>query len=202
MMPGRYAAEFVQAAPLAETVWFASWTSTFDIESYYKFNLGHVVHYLYFTYETDPARWQQVDRARRILHRYVGHHRNPHFGLIHASVDPSLRPVHHPEAREALRQFLRRNHRQVAPQVVDLSHVQWQTVSMPVVTLPGQKPKPQQVTLPTEPIDIPLRPPAGDFLWQRSALSAARPGQGDPRTEQPGIDLLLPYWMGRYHGAF
>ena len=202
ILPGRYASEFLAAAPLAESVWFTSWTSCFDLESYYKFNLGHVTHYLYFSFETDPVRWQQVDRARRIVYRYVGHHQNPHFGLIQASIDPSLRPVHHPEAREALRQFLQRAHREVAPQVVDLSNVQWQTISMPVVTLPGQQPKPQQVTLPTTPIAIPLRPPAGDFLWQRSALSAARPGEGDPRTEQPGIDLLLPYWMGRYHGAF
>ena len=202
ILPGRYAAEFLAAAPLAETVWLTAWTSTFDLASYYKFNLSHGTHYLYFTFETDMARWQQMDRARRILHRYVGHHRNAHFGLVQASADPSLRPVHHPEARELLRRVLHRNHRQVAPQVVDLSGVTWQTVHMPVITPPGKTAPPATVTLPTEPIDIVLRKPAGDFIWQRSALTPAQPGEGDPHIEQPGIDLLLPYWMGRYHGAF
>ena len=43
---------------------------------------------------------------------------------------------------------------------------------------------------------------ATDFAWQRSPFEAATPSAGDPHDETPGLDLVLPYWMGRYHGAF
>ena len=32
-----------------------------------------------------------MERAYRIVERYVGHHRNPHFDLIQATIDPSTR---------------------------------------------------------------------------------------------------------------
>jgi hypothetical protein len=39
-----------------------------------------------------------------------------------------------------------------------------------------------------------------DFLWQRSPFLLY--GGGSARIEAPGIDYLLPYWMGRYYGVF
>jgi hypothetical protein len=58
------------------------------------------------------------------------------------------------------------------------------------------------VSLPTQPLDVPLRAYTGYFLWQRTPFDAARPGQGNALEESPGIDLVLPYWMGRYHSVF
>ncbi|HYP13296.1 MAG TPA: hypothetical protein VEQ63_05190 [Bryobacteraceae bacterium] len=37
-----------------------------------------------------------------------------------------------------------------------------------------------------------------DFLWQRSPFLLY--GGGDGKIEAPGIDFILPYWMGRYYG--
>jgi uncharacterized protein (TIGR03437 family) len=37
-----------------------------------------------------------------------------------------------------------------------------------------------------------------DFLWQRSPFLLY--GGGEGKIEAPGIDLILPYWMGRYYG--
>lgn len=37
-----------------------------------------------------------------------------------------------------------------------------------------------------------------DFLWQRSPFLLY--GGGEGRIESPGIDFILPYWMGRYYG--
>jgi uncharacterized protein (TIGR03437 family) len=37
-----------------------------------------------------------------------------------------------------------------------------------------------------------------DFLWQRSPFLLY--GGGDGRIEAPGIDFILPYWMGRHYG--
>lgn len=198
----RYAADLRQAGPLAATNWLAAWISTFNLDSYYKFNLSHSTNYNYYRLETNQQRWADMARSKRILIRYVGHHHNPHFDLVHASFDPSLRATKHPGVREALRKFVKRNHREVGPAVVDLSNVQWVTITLPSVALPGQTPKPQQRTLPSQPIDIVLRKPEGNFLWQRTPFSPARPHGGMPTKETPGIDLVLPYWMGRHEGAF
>ncbi len=37
-----------------------------------------------------------------------------------------------------------------------------------------------------------------DFLWQRSPTVSS--GSGDASYEFPGLDLVLPYWMGRAYG--
>jgi uncharacterized protein (TIGR03437 family) len=37
-----------------------------------------------------------------------------------------------------------------------------------------------------------------DFLWQRSPFLLY--GGGEGKIEPPGIDFILPYWMGRYYG--
>jgi hypothetical protein len=37
-----------------------------------------------------------------------------------------------------------------------------------------------------------------DFLWQRSPFLLY--GGGSGTIEGPGIDFILPYWMGRWHG--
>ena len=48
-----------------------------------------------------------------------------------------------------------------------------------------------------EPIPVPERIRT-DFLWQRSPFLLY--GGGEGRIEGPGIDFILPYWMGRYYG--
>ena len=201
--PGAYSAELAKASPLAETVWLATWTSTFGLDHYYKFNLAHVGYYNYFRLETDPTRWQHVHRGWRILERYVGHHRNAHFDLINASIDPSSGPVLHAEVRELLRGFLGRNHRTVAPAVVDLSNVTWQTFTLTGYTTQGGGALSSGTTqLPSEPLDFDQRKYEGAFHWQRTPFEPAQAGSGNPRVEKPGIDVLLPYWMGRHAGAF
>jgi hypothetical protein len=37
-----------------------------------------------------------------------------------------------------------------------------------------------------------------DFIWQRSPFQLT--GGGNAPLEYPGIDLFLPYWMGRHCG--
>jgi uncharacterized protein (TIGR03437 family) len=48
-----------------------------------------------------------------------------------------------------------------------------------------------------DPIPVPERVRT-DFLWQRSPYLLY--GGGSGRIETPGIDFILPYWMGRYYG--
>jgi hypothetical protein len=202
--PTKYAAEISAQGPLAENSWFGAWTGTFGVDHYYKFNLSHLAYYNYFRLETDQVRWQGFERAYRIIRRFVGHHRNAHFDLIATSVDPSEVPVLHPQTREVMRQFLRRNHREVAPAVVDLSQVVWvPTTTSSYANGTGTVTFSTTTTLmPSEPLDIELRRYTGHFHWQRDPFSPATPNAGNPFYEKHGLDAVLPYWMGRFQGAF
>ncbi|MCA8926169.1 MAG: hypothetical protein KDD82_30460 [Planctomycetes bacterium] len=205
MDPPRYSAALAAAGPLAELAWLSAWTATFGVDHYYKFNLSHIGFYNYFRLETDPTRWQAMRRAYAMQERYVGHHRNPHFDLIQTSIDPSTAVDLYGSSREAMRQFLGTLHRELAPSVIDLSGVTWVThqqfsysnTSTGGFTLGGST-----VQHPSEPLPMHLRRPSGHFIWQRDPFTPATPNQGNPRSEKPGLDLVLPYWMGRYMGAF
>lgn len=202
--PAKYAPHIARAGALSQTAWLGAWTGAMGLDHYYKYNLGHIGKYNYFRLETDPGRWQDHRRAYAITERYVGHHQNPHFDLIRTSIDPATQGVLFPCVREAMRRFLDMNHRAVAPAVIDLSGVTW-------VTLPqfGYQNTPgggfglvsSTATFPSAPLDPVLRGPT-DFQWQRDPFTPAQPNQGDAREERVGVDVLLPYWMGRYMGAF
>ena len=201
----RYAQPLAEAGPLAETAWLTAWTGALNTDQYYKFNLAHTNLYNYFRLETDPARWQAMRRAYAITERYVGHHANAHFDLIRATVDPAPKPDLQGSAREALRQFLATPHRYVALPVIDLSAVTWQDLvqsGYQNTSGGGVQLVQTKHRFPSAPLAATLRRPAKDFFWQRDPFSPAAPGWGDPQLEKTGLDLLLPYWLGRHHGAF
>jgi hypothetical protein len=198
--PGRYDAELARLSPLAELAWLDSWIGSFDLDHYYGNNLSHISFFNYFRLETDPNRWADMMRAFRILRRYVGHHRNPHFDFIATSIDPSNKTALWGDAREVLRHTLARNHRSISAPVIDLSGITYQTFQLAPIPIPGAVP--QTVTYPTEPLDPVLRPAAGWFLWQKSPFDAATPSTGSAFEEEPGLDYTMPYWMGSYYGAF
>ena len=200
--PQKYGAELAHWSPIAETAWIAAWTGTFNLQSYYGHNLAHGTYYNYFRVENDPHRWQHVARAFHIERRYTELHKNAHFNLIHASVDPSLAATLHPAVREAVRQFVDTPHRDVTAPVIDLSNVTWVTLTLPTVTVPGKTPVPATQTLPSAALDLTQRSSEGHFIWQRSPFHPGVPNRGHAKVEKPGIDLTLPFWMGRHHGAF
>jgi hypothetical protein len=47
-----------------------------------------------------------------------------------------------------------------------------------------------------------LRRYTGNFAWQRDPFSPNTPNAGNVRSEKHGLDAVLPYWMGRFLGAF
>ena len=204
--PAKYAQQVAQAGPQAETAWLRMWINTFGLDHYYKFNLAHIGMDTYFRLETDASRWQSMRRAYTIMERVVGHHRNAHFDLIQTRIDPSTQTPLYGSIREAMREFVRdTNHRKVAPAVVDLSGITW--VSVPQVGYANTGGfsftlQTTQAQFPSEPLPMKLRAPQKHFVWQRTPFSPATPNQGDPRVEKMGLDLVLPYWMGRYVGAF
>jgi hypothetical protein len=205
LAPGKYTAEFNSKVPLIDLAWLGSWTNGFGLDHYYKFNLSHIGHYMYFSLETDQTRWQEMARSFRMVRNTVGHHRNPHFDLITTTMDPSSKAVYFPQSRECMRQFFTRNHREVAPPVVDLSNVTWQSITVSGYVQPGGSAGTithATVQMPSEPLNFAQRKYTGNFHWQRNPFEPATPNHGSPRKEKHGLDVVLPYWMGRHLGAF
>ncbi len=205
MSPGKYDAEFQRAAPIVYFNWIAAWTATFGFDHYYKYNLAHSAYFTYFRYEADQTRWQEMNRGYRIMERYVGHHRNAHFDLVQTSINPSTSAVLHPATRESMRRFLRRRHREIVPAVVDLSNVVWQTFTFSAYSNPssgGASFGSTTTQVPSEPLDFHQRRYTGDFHWQRDPFTPGIPNQGNPKLEKNGLDVVLPYWMGKHLGAF
>jgi len=144
-----------------------------DNSSYFKFNLDYLTFYNLIRLQNNGDN----RAAYQIVRDYTAPHQNAFFDVID-------RAIRGPDAsRDAemaslLEQWLHRPKRDFA---VDLSK------TVPVC---GQDA--------CQPIPVPLRVPT-DFLWQRSPFQLA--GGGTGRIEGPGIDYILPYWMGRYYGV-
>ena len=117
-------------------------------------------------------------------------------------VRPASGATFFPQTKEVLRRFVRRPHRNAAPAVVDLSKVVYQTIQIRSFDVVGGTAGVKTLSLPTEPLDFVLRDTAHTFLWQNNPFEAAKVGDGDPKSECLGVDLVLPYWMGRDRGAF
>lgn len=201
--PQRFGPELQREGPLAKMAWLSQWTGTFSLDDYFGFSLSHVAYFTHLRQETDPDRWRDMNRAYRVMRRYVGHHRNAYFDAIHVAIDPAD-AAYKGAVKEELVRFVTRPHRKVAPATFDPTKITYAPFTFattgynPNGTVTG----PATVQLPTEPLSPEQRAPEDDFVWQRSPFSPyAGPGQGDPYTESTGLDLTAPYWLGRYHGV-
>ena len=147
--------------------------------SYYKFNLDHITFFNLIRLEEPSSFYRLVYlRAFNTLRGCTGTHMNAHFNMI----DRALRGANATRdaaTREYLGEWLTRPRRDYA---VDLSEE---------YAACGENRA-------CEPIPVAERPPT-DFLWQRSPFLLY--GGGTGQHETPGIDYLLPYWMGRYYGV-
>ena len=198
--PGRYRAELARWSPLAEIAWLGAWLSTFNLDSYYKFNLGEITDYNYFRLETDPVRYQRMMRNHRITRRYIDKHVNAHFDTIGLTVEPRTRRVLAPQVRQALREFLTRCHREFSPRDLRTDDIQWVPYTMFAVNADERRIERRDILMPSRSVDVRRRPPT-DFLWQRSPFGVATAGEGSPFGETPGVDYTLPFWMARFHRA-
>lgn len=200
--PARFAGELARWSPLTRMAWLSQWTGTFGLDDYFGFILAHATYHLHLRHETDAARWRDTMRAYQIMRRYVGHHRNAYFDAIHLALDPA--DVRYRGAiREALVRFVQRPHRKVAPATFDPNAIRWVDVTLPSG---GYSPTgavgPVTLRLPEVPLSPEQRAPEDDTIWQRAPFKPyPGPGQGDAYTESTGLDLIGPYWIGRYHGV-
>jgi uncharacterized protein (TIGR03437 family) len=144
-----------------------------DNASYFKFNLDYMTFYNLIRLQSNGDN----RAAYQIVRDHTASHQNAFFDVIDRVIrgpDPSRDA----EMASLLEQWLLRPKRDFG---VDLTKT---------VQVCGSEA--------CQPIPVPQRVPT-DFLWQRDPFELA--GGGSGRVESPGIDYILPYWMGRYYGV-
>jgi uncharacterized protein (TIGR03437 family) len=139
--------------------------------SYFKFDLDFITFYNLVRLGNDNS----FLNAYQIVRNYTASHQNAFFDMVDCALQGpnSSRDA---EARGLLDEWLLRPVRDPS---VDLTNV---------VKVCGSEA--------CSPVPVPLRPPT-DFLWERDPFELT--GGGSSRVESPGIDYILPYWMGRYY---
>jgi hypothetical protein len=169
---------------------------------YYAFNLAHQTFYNLIRLEDNASRKATLnqifaDKVRRLV---AGTH-NVFFDFIHMVVSGVTDPSVLADDIEALTLFQdppnRDIHIDIPEWPLDPTSVSLYQGNLFLHQLIPAIPmffRPQ--TLDPHPIDQRCRT---DFLWQRSPYEVSC-GGGDGRTVNPGIDYLVAYWMGRYHG--
>jgi uncharacterized protein (TIGR03437 family) len=141
--------------------------------SYFKFNLDCMSFYNLVRLGNNSSYL----KAYQIVRNYTASHQNAFFDMVDCALQ-GPNSARDAEARMLLDEWLLRP---VRDPYVDLTST---------VTVCGSEA--------CSPVPVPLRPPA-DFLWQVDPFQLT--GGGSGTIESPGIDYILPYWMGRYYGV-
>lgn len=198
MHPGRYVKELEKYSTISESAEFFLYISSMgNHHGYYKFNLFKTNIYNYFRLEKDQKRRKELKSAYDMVNSHIGHHDNSYFNLINFTIAPDEVST---EKRKRIKtnifRFLERRHRDISIPGEGLEDVEY-------ITIPGRHLGDKDVKISRYPLDVRQRNSSGSFFWQKSPYSLATfPIKGSAKTEIPGIEITLIYWMGRYHKAF
>lgn len=156
-------------------------------DKYYGLNIVFEPVYNMVRLEADPTRkaTYQKDVLAAKMWSFTKTHKNVFFDFIHAAHAPTGTATSVITAAKAqLDQFPPPPHAKI--KVTNSGKTQYPTHAQ----CPGVS---------TVAIDVKDRV-ASDFIWQRNPFTLDTPG--DPKKVYPGVDFMLPYWMGRYHGFY
>ena len=151
-----------------------------DHESYYKFNLATINFFHLIRTEGNATYRNRYLNAYQILRRTTDDHGNAHFNMI----DRVLRGAdarRDAETKTLLNDWLKRPRRD--------GWRDWRGDARYPACGPDRACAPLPLL---DRIDT-------DFLWQRSPFLLWGGGYG--KTENAGIDYILPYWMARVYGV-
>ena len=178
--PSRFGALYrAERAAFAATVALPIMAECQDThDSYYKFNLDHanLFHLVRLEETTSPFRAFYV-QAYDALRGCTGSHQNAHFNMV----DHALRGPDAPrdgETRSLLGLWLERPRRDYYKDLSNQYPVCGDRSCIPIAV--------------NDRVNT-------DFLWQRSPFQLS--GGKNGTIETPGIDYILPYWMGRFYGV-
>lgn len=146
--------------------------------AYFKFNLDALTLMSLVRYEGNWWLKQPYRKAYDILRRTVDDHGNAHFNMIDRAVN-GANAARDAETRGLLEEWLTRPVRDFYVDNTAEARVCGENQACAVIAIGKRTPT--------------------DFLWQRSPFQLY--GGGDGFIEGPGVDYLLPYWMGRYYGV-
>lgn len=206
MNPAKYSAVLDQYRGFADILWTGFWIAVMDpYYSYYKFELGGGSLHTVLRLETDPVRWQRSYQGMAIMRRHIGHHQNALFNGFYYAADPSAKAALGAENRNLLTRFLRGPRRKIVVDLTGDPTIEKTTYTLPIdpnILYPDPNPSPQTIPVAKYPIPMEKRTSAG-FAWSVSPfrLTPGYPIGPNPHGEGESYDLLLPYWMARYHGA-
>ena len=141
--------------------------------SYYKFNLDYMSFYNLVRLGNDSSFLS----AYQIVRNYTSSQQNAFFDMIDGALQ-GANSARDTEARSLLDQWLLRP---VRDPYINLANT---------VKVCGSEA--------CSPVPVAQRPPA-DFIWQVDPFQLT--GGATSQIESPGIDYILPYWMGRYYGV-
>jgi hypothetical protein len=170
--------------------WLPSWMSARDQwMDYYKYNLGNETTMTLCAFETDPALYREHLKSLEVTRDVTQDHMNAWFDAVYAIAVPTAVPALSPAVENELQRWCLRSRRDFP-----ITNSQDPTIQQ------APDPRPQQgspAMIAALPIPIEKRP-CTDFLWQRDPWSLDQ--GGDPHYEEPGVDLVLPYWAARSFG--
>jgi len=147
--------------------------------AYFKFNLGAINMFNLIRLEDDGLARKLYRKAYAVVRRTTDDHGNAHFNMIDRGIGKA-NTARDTATVAMLEEWLKRPRRDF-----------W-------IDLTGKYKNCGQKDRACKAIPIAERVNT-DFLWQRSPFMLF--GGGTGKIETPGIDFILPYWMGRHYGV-
>ena len=204
--PTRFGAIRARHGRIASYAWFGEMMSSLDpLQDYFKWNLESAASWTALRLETDPDRHRSLERAFAVMRRAIGHHRNAWFSGVEAAVDPAARARLAPVIEDDLRRLVSRGRREFSvqnstdPTIAKAVYTGGLQANGGTVAVGGTGlgvGTPPQVQA-RYPVPVEKRHPTG-FLWEANPFGLD--GTGDPTKQGAGVDIVLPYWLGRYYG--
>ena len=179
--PTKYQGDYEYAASLLGT------GSNVDVnfEHYFSNNLDFIRLYVLNELETDPGLKTKWENKVSNMWNDAADHRNPHFAAIYLAATGNTDDLRAVAVLEGeLQDFPDAPRFDVHRTNSIRTDIEFQTVDDELYALYAL------------PIDD---RPGSDFMWQRNPFTLDG-GHGGPR-EVPGLDVILPYWMGRQIGV-
>jgi hypothetical protein len=200
--PARWAGLHDPNRAMASVYWLNAWATSREVMTgYYGFNLGHTGIAIMAMAETDPVLYREYVKPLEIFRDVVGHHLNAWFDVLYPMIVPSAAPVWGPVVEGELQCWSLRDRRAKRVDLRNDPTIQKVTYTSPLIgisnvnaALSGS----QSVTVAAHPVPIEKRV-YGSFLWSWHPFQL-RSWSGDPTWQPSGMELLLPYWIGRSYG--
>jgi hypothetical protein len=190
---------------LTELCWFNAWVSAHEVHwGYYGFSLGHINTLSAVELETEPYHYRGLLKNLAVMRETVGHHQNAAFDAVAGIAVPTRAAQMGTMVKDELGLLVERPRRGFRVTNSQDPSILWTTY---VTSIPNQTGSPGQpvqtgarsTDAAIYPVPIPKRP-STSYVWSSSPFELD--GNVDPREQQPGLDLLFPFWISQSHGLF